>query len=357
MTGRTPAAVSSAAPAQAPAVPRERGRIVSIDALRGLALVILLLVNIAGIRRALPDQLNHPEWHGFTFADTFFPVFLFTMGAAMAFSSRAAAVLPMVRRVALLFAVGVGLALIRHGEFQLAGILQKIAVAYLLAWLVLRLPERAQAPVALAALLGAWAAFTWLSPGEVVAGSWEPETNLAAWLDRLVIGHPATEGFATAIMATLNVLGGVFVLRTIRRLDPPTALRRIVVWTVAGVALGLLFSLAVPVNKRIWTPSFTVLSHGVACAYLAAFWIVGETWGRGRAVLRPLTVLGRNPILIYVGFTILQHLLTPLREPLMADLAAAIGPLPASLAWSAVMLAVAVALAAALDRRRIYLKV
>lgn len=337
------------------AAPR-RERIVALDAHRGLALVILLLVNTAGIHSALPYQLTHPDWHGLTFADTFFPVFLFAMGAAMAFSTRAQRTALVVRRVVMLFAIGVGLQWLRQGEPKLTGILQKIAVAYLLAWLVLRLPQRAHLPLAIAIVAGMWAAFTWASPGGVVAGSWEPRTNLAGWLDTVVVGHPATEGFATAIMAAANVIGGAVVVRGLRDIPPREALRRIVLWTVAAVAVGLLLSLAVPINKRIWTPSFTVLVHGIACAYLALFWWLTEI-RRWRRPVRPLVALGRNPIFIYVLFTVAHELLRPVREPVMDVVSGAIGALPASLVWSAALLGVAWALGGFMDRRSIYVRV
>jgi predicted acyltransferase len=337
-------------------VPPRRERIVALDAHRGLALVMLLLVNTAGIRSALPYHLGHPEWHGLTFADTFFPVFLFAMGAAMEFSTRAQRAALVLRRVVLLFAIGVGIAWVRNGEPRVTGILQKIAVAYLLAWLVMRLPKRAHLVVAVAIVGAMWAAATWLAPAGVVAGSWEPGTNIVNWIDRMVIGRPATEGFATAVMAAVNVLGGALVIRSVRGLDARRALRRIALWAAAGIALGLLVALAVPVNKRIWTPSFTVLAHGIACAYLALFWWTTEI-RRWRPPVRPLVALGRNPIFIYVLFTVAHEALRPVRDPLMDQVAGVVGPLPASLLWSAALLGIAWALSGWMDRRKMYVRV
>lgn len=352
---RSPVRPTDDAPAP-PAVAARPSRIVALDAHRGLALVVLILVNSAGIRAALPSQLDHPDWHGLTFADTFFPVFLFAMGAAMEFSTRARRVELVLRRVAVLFVIGVGLVWIRSGEPKVAGILQKIAFAYLAAWLVMQLPKRMHLPVAAGMLIAMWAAFTWASPQGVVPGSWEPGTNFAGYLDHLVIGHPATEGFATAIMATVNVIGGALVLRTVRGLDARRALGRIALWTVVSIALGLALALAVPVNKRIWTPSFTVITHGIACAYLALFWWAAEVRG-WRAAVRPMAALGRNPMFLYVLITVTHVLLRPVRAPLIDQLAGAIGALPASFAWSAALLLVACGLAGWMDRRRIYVRV
>lgn len=347
---RAPSPASSAIADEPPT------RILALDAHRGLALVVLVLVNTAGIRSALPYQLDHPEWHGLTFADTFFPVFLFAMGAAMGFSSRAQRVPSVLKRVGLLFVLGVGLSWLRSGEPRVTGILQKIAFAYLAAWLVLRLPRRLHVPVAVAVMAGMWAAFTWASPSGVVAGSWEPGTNFAVFLDRAVVGYPSVEGFATAIMATVNVIGGAVVVRGLRGIPARAALGKIALWAAASIVVGLLLSLAIPVNKRIWTPSFTVLSHGIACAYLGLFWWLSEirrwTW-----TVRPFVALGRNPIFIYVLFTAAHVVMTPVRMPAMSALSEAVGAMTASLVWSGALLVVAVGLAEWMDRRRLYVRV
>lgn len=335
---------------------RAAPRILALDAHRGLAIVVMVLLNSAGIHAALPAVLKHPQWHGLSFADTFFPVFLFAMGAAMEFSKRAQRVSLVLRRVVVLSAIGVALAWIRSGEPKPSGILQKIAFAYLLAWIVLRLPRRLHLPIAAGALLVAWAAFTFVRAPGVVPGSWEPETNLAAFLDRVVIGGATTEGFASALMATINVVGGALVIRSLHGLDARAALNRLLWWAGAAIVVGLLMAPAVPINKRIWTPSFTILTHGIACLYLAILWWMTEIRGKTRAI-RPLIALGRNPIFIYVLFTVLHAVLTPVRMSVAGDLAEVVGRLAASLMWSGTLTLMAWGLAEWMDRRRLYVRV
>lgn len=348
----TAQSVEGAVSTPAPGAPR----ILALDAHRGLAIVILVLLNSAGIYAALPATFKHPQWHGLSFADTFFPVFLFAMGGAMGFSKRAQSVVLVLRRVLLLFGIGVALVWIRSGEPRPHGVLQKIAFAYLLAWIVLRLPRRLHLPIAVGALLLAWAAFTFVQAPGVVPGSWDPKTNLAAFLDRVVIGGPATEGFASGLMATINVIGGAVVVRSLRGLDARDALNRLLWWAGAAILIGLLMAPAVPINKRIWTPSFTILTHGIACLYLAILWWATEIRGKERAV-RPLIVLGRNPIFIYVLFTAAHVVLTPVREVVAGGLAGVVGPLAASLMWSGTLTVMAWGLAHWMDRRRLYVRV
>jgi predicted acyltransferase len=322
-----------------------------------VAIAMFFIVNMAGIRGSLPYQLGHAEWHGLTFSDTFFPVFLFAMGAVMERSRRAARPLSVARRVGILFGIGVGLQWLRHGEPAITGIFQKIAVAYFLAWLILRLPKRLTLPVAGVMLAAMWAGFLWASPGGVVAGSWEPGTNFAAFIDRAVIGRPATEGFASTLMATVNVLGGVLVARTIAGRDPREAWRRIGLWALGGISLGLIMlALGVPVNKKLWTPSFVVLTHGIACGYLAALWLLTEIAGR-RRVVHPLAAFGRNPLLLFAGFTVLHEIIAPMRRWLMDALVPYLPDFAASLVWSSVLGSAAVALALWMDRRRLYVRV
>lgn len=344
----------------APSKPTDsvKRRVVALDAHRGLSLVMLLVVNFAGIRSARPYHLDHAEWDGLTFSDTFFPAFLFAMGAAMAFSSRATSARSVARRAVLLFAFGVGLMALKNfaWTFQVTGILQKIAIAYVLAWLVMRLPDRFHLPVALGILGVMWAGFTWASFDGVVQGSWERHTNFAAWIDRMLIGHPATEGPATAISATANVLGGAIVMRTLRRREPTDALRRIWLWTLGSLAVGLLLVPAIPVNKHLWTPSFTIISHAASCLYLGVFWWMAELrdW---RAVVRPFVALGRNPITIFVVFTSLHYVIGPVRGAVVWPLAGVVGETAAAFTWSGMMCLLGIAVAEVLDRRRIYLKV
>lgn len=344
-------------PARTPPADPTKRRLVSLDALRGLALVILILVNNAAIHSALPYQLTHHDWHGLTAADTFFPVFLFAIGGGMVFSSKTGDVRLALRRTAIIFALGVFLYSLDAGGLVVGpGILQKIAVAYLIAWGVMQLPVRWQLPTALGILAGLWAAYTFVPAPGVVPGSWAQGRHLGAYIDTLVVGRPHSEALSSAIPAAVNVLGGAFVIRSVRGLEAREGLKRVLWWGAGALLLGLLVTLAVPVNKRIWTPSFVLVTQGIACFYLAAYWWLADLRGHRRAV-RPFVVLGRNPIFIFVVFTAAHTLMTPVRDDLVAPLADLVGPTPATLLWSTALLCVAWALSAWLDRRRIYIRV
>ena len=274
-------------------------RLLSVDALRGLAIVVMLLAGNPFMRPDVPAQLKHPEWHGLRFADLFFPLFLFVVGIAMTLSRRTADGRQVARRVIVLYLIGVALTTLKHGSLGLRGVLQHIAGSYLLAWFVLRAPRRAQ-PV----LAGGILLFTWLIYQLYAGGDdpWREGATAAHALEDAVFGTFSTEGVLQVIASSVTVLGGAFVGRGIR--DHPEA-RSLARWVTRHAAwllsAALLLAFLVPINKRIWTPSFTLLSLGTSCAFFAFFiWILDiKGWRRWSA---PLRDLGANPIALYIGY-------------------------------------------------------
>lgn len=110
-------------------------RFYALDALRGLAIALMILVNTPGSWQHVYRPLLHAQWDGFTFADIVFPAFLFVVGAAMFYSLRhaelnAATLARIAKRSALLnwFPFTAVLA-----ELRIVGVLQRIALCYAVA--------------------------------------------------------------------------------------------------------------------------------------------------------------------------------------------------------------------------------
>jgi predicted acyltransferase len=333
-------------------------RIVSIDVVRGLAIAGMLLVNNPGNPAATPSPLMHSAWNGFTFADSIYPLFLFAIGLSMPFSMRGSRFRRVVTRVVVLFVIGCILGSIKRGELYVGpGVLQRIAFAYLIAWLILRMPERVQLATCIAILVSVAAAFELFHPSQVFAGSWEPGTNLAAFVDERLLGHFSTEGIVGTVVASVNVVGGAFLGRLLQRTSPRQALLDIWMWATACLTLGLLASFAIPINKPLWTPTYAVFAQGICCAYLAiACWLTDV---RGvRRGIKPLQVLGANPIAIYVLSTAAGDLLLDRwREPIFSFFQGWTGPTAATLIYSVAVAALWWAVAAWLYRRRILVRI
>ncbi|HZU73208.1 MAG TPA: DUF5009 domain-containing protein [Acidimicrobiales bacterium] len=305
----------------------------SLDVLRGATIAAMVLVNDPAMGPPyLYHQLTHSPWNGWTFADTIFPTFLFMVGASMApamaryvegRAPRRAALTRIIRRAGLLFLLGLlvnGFPLLLDGGHGLAahlrvpGVLQRIAIAYLLASLaVLYLRPRYQALLAGALLGGYWAALSWVSVPGYGAGVLSPQGNLAAWVDRAVFGSAHMygggvpgydpEGLLGSVVAVAGVLAGYWagrLLRSGRSRLVTTGL--MVACATACVGAADLWASVLPVNKRMWTPSYVLLMTGLALGALAlAHLLFDQDHLVARITSLPLRVLGTNALLVYIG--------------------------------------------------------
>jgi predicted acyltransferase len=328
------------------------GRLRSLDAARGLAIVILLLAGNPFPREHIWVQLTHPEWHGLRLADLFFPLFLFAMGVSMTLSRRSRSPRLVLRRVVLLLALGVLLSSMKHETLFITGVLQHIAGAYLVAWLVLTAPRRLQPVIAAGIVAAVWAGFEIWGGGE----AWGRRGTLAHALDGWLLGGFSTEGVLQTITSSVGVVGGALIGRGMQRYRDPKELilyvGRHAAWLVAVASL---MSLVVPINKRLWTPSFTVLTLGTSCAWLAFLAWLERLRGFG-SLLTPLEELGANPIAIYVMFMAARALLDDYRGvwPVFGLFGSeAAGTLLYGLLW----VGLAWFLAHQLFRRRIFVKI
>lgn len=328
-------------------------RLESLDVFRGLTIAGMILVSTPGTWDAVYWPLEHAAWNGWTPADLVFPFLLFAMGAAVPFamarrsagssaegqhgrSGRAGAKTPgserrrlsrrarrhVLRRGAILFALGLLLNAIQAGAplvwatFRIPGVLQRIAIVYVaVAWLTESTTRRTQQIVAAGALVGYWTALTlvpWPGAGLNRLG---PEHNLAGFIDRALLGahlaHVAwdPEGLLSTIPAIATALGGVFAGEWLAR--PGVSRRRSMALFVAGscaAAGGLLWGVVFPINKNLWTSSFTLLSGGLAAMVLAVcHWLLDVHRWRGWETA--LLAFGRNPLAAYFFSVALDALL------------------------------------------------
>lgn len=326
--------------------PTKSQRLLSLDAFRGMTIIGMVLVNNPGTWA--PGQrygmLDHAPWHGWTPTDWIFPLFLFIMGTSLAYSMKkyrdGAAIDPavyarIVRRTILLFALGLfsvlfsrTLAIIfndadgLHFEtWRLLGVLQRIALVFLAASLiVLHTGVRAQAVIILGLLLGYWAVLAWLPTGSDYATRLSPEGNIVRVVDLNVLGaeHMYTlaksektepEGLLSTLPAIVNTLLGYWVGLAIQRRGANWGT---VGWLiVAGIgltAVGIAWGDVFPINKKLWTSSFVLLTSGVGMIGLGLCLGLFDVAGY-RKLARPFEIVGINAIFIFVGSGLLAQLL------------------------------------------------
>ena len=268
----------ASAPAKAP-------RFASVDALRGLTVAAMLLVNNPGDWGHVYAPLLHAGWHGCTPTDLVFPFFLFIVGVSIALgvvprleagASRSA----LMRTLAVRALRIVGLGLLLHllawwwldmAHFRPWGVLQRIGLCFLAAGAVaLWLAPRTQWLLLGGLLLGWWALLAW-------GGSLAPWDNLASRVDTALLGpwlyqfDPATERGhdPEGLLSTLGALATT--LLGVRAGDWLRHGRRRALWiaAVGSLLLGLLWATVLPWNKNLWTPSYVLWSGGWAMLALA----------------------------------------------------------------------------------------
>lgn len=291
----------------------------ALDAFRGITVAAMILVSTPGNWDAVYWPLEHVAWNGWTGADLVFPFFLFAMGAAvpLALSRRRAgtAVLGsrIFRRAAILF--GLGLLLnaanaavpIDWMTFRIPGVLQRIAVVYVvIAWLTEKTTTRVQIAMAIALLLGYWAAMTLVPVPGVGPGVLTPGGSLASFVDRAILGRHLVfrvwdpEGVLSTIPAVVTAQLGVFAGDWLVR--PGAGNGKTTSLCLAGIAavvVALIWNRVFPINKNLWTSSFVMLTGGLAAILLAACHELLDVRG-WRAWAAPFIALGRNALAMYV---------------------------------------------------------
>ena len=310
-------------------------RLLSLDVLRGVTIAFMIMVNNNGGPGSW-TQMNHAAWNGLTATDLVFPTFLFVVGASIIFSfdarlargtTRTQLAWHTARRAGILFLLGIvinGLPFFRLEHLRIYGVLQRIAICYLIVGLFYLWDRRVSSKVAVIvmALLGYSVLVRWVPvPGAGMPGHDIPfldkNLNIVAWLDRhLMPGHlyedwplhnaRDPEGLLSTIPAVATALIGLLTglwLRGQHALKEKT--RGLIAGTAVCLVLGYAWSLEFPLNKKMWTSSYVLVAAGWSLALLALlFWAIEQTgWGKqgwGKGLLWPWFVFGSNAITAYM---------------------------------------------------------
>ncbi|GGF46231.1 acyltransferase family protein [Echinicola rosea] len=294
-------------------------RLISLDALRGITIAAMILVNFPGSWDHVFPPLHHAHWNGITPTDFIFPFFLFIVGVSivMAYSGRLdgpGAKGSMYRKVffrgAKIFLLGILLGMIPAFDFsaiRVAGVLQRIAVVFVVCTILfINLGWKRQAYLALILLVGYWLAMTLIPTpglGEVVL---EPGRNLAAWIDQQLLPGKMWQGdwdpeglfstFPAVATGILGMLAGQLLKCNLKDTDKANNLMIVgLILTLWGVGWAWFF----PINKNLWTSSFVLVTGGVAFSFLGALYYWIDIKGHKQGT-RPWVIFGSNAITVYV---------------------------------------------------------
>jgi predicted acyltransferase len=355
-------------------------RLLSLDVFRGVTILLMVLVNNGGGPVSY-RQLEHSEWNGWTLTDCVFPSFLWIVGVAITlslgkrlkFGDPPSQLLPKIlRRTVILFLLGLLTYVyptMSISHQRLLGVLQRIALCYLIASLIY-LYTGARTQIALIVLLFAcyWMMMTFIPVPGYGAGNLSVEGNFAHYVDQIVLG---THNYAftrtwdpEGIISTLPAIGttllGVMAGHVLR-LDMPMALRRNRLLLIGAclLAAGLVWNVWLPINKKLWTDSFATFMAGLDFVCFAALiWIVDERhWSK---YLKPFVITGMNAIVVYVASEFLAEFLngTSLHKGIYNRFFVSIAlPVNASLLWALAFTALMYLLSYVMYRRRWFVRI
>jgi predicted acyltransferase len=312
-----------------PIVNTQTSRLAALDAFRGLTILLMVLVNNGNGPASYP-QLEHSAWHGWTLTDTVFPSFLWIVGVAITLSlgkrlqtgvDRRTLLLPIARRAAILFALGLLFNLfpafdLPHG--RILGVLQRIAICYFFASLIyLYFGVRGQIIWIAGLFLAYWSIMTWLPVPGFGAGRFDIEGNFAHYVDQTLLGvhnYRSTktwdpEGFVSTLPSIGTALLGIMAGHILRlRYSLESRICSLFFTGCLLIVTGLFWSNWMPINKKIWTNSFALFMGGLDFLVLGCFlWFV-DVLGFRRAV-KPLLIVGMNSIAVYTASELILGLL------------------------------------------------
>jgi predicted acyltransferase len=352
-------------PAQAASAAPPTGRMTSVDALRGFDMLWIVgggaiadaldRMRHTSVTMTLAEQFHHVRWEGVRFYDLIFPLFLFLVGVSVVFSldktiaaeGVGSAIVRIVKRSLILFLLGVfysgGLSR-RWPDVALAGVLQRIAACYLLTGLTYSAVRRPSGLVVVSAVLlvGYWLLLAFVpfpdlkldketirpiaeriksdSPAAIAAtvetrirGTFEEGRNLTNYVDFRWLPGRKTETYyinegllSTLSCLALPLLGAVagMLLRN-PQVGPGRKSLYLVLMGLTALAIGLAWSPAFPLIKRIWTSSFVLVATGYSFLILALFYYVIDVRGR-QTWCRPFVWLGANAITMYLTAEIVK---------------------------------------------------
>ena len=300
-------------------------RFKALDVFRGLTICLMIIVNSTGDWDLTFSPLLHANWHGFTPTDLVFPSFLFAVGNALAFVKTRWNDKPLsevfkkiIKRTLIIFLLGYimywfpfvswtesgDLALVSFSETRILGVLQRIAICYFIGATMIYFLSNRQLIIASALiLLGYWGLLSGF-------GDYTLEGNLVRTIDRLLLGDGHLyggdgipfdpEGLLSTLPAICNVIAGYLVGQfVIQGGINYEKLAKMLMVGAGLLAAAYFWDLSFPVNKKLWTSSFVILTIGLDIIVLSIL-IFSIDFIKKPVNYNFFEVFGKNSLFIYL---------------------------------------------------------
>lgn len=327
--------------------PTSSNRLLALDILRGITIAGMILVNNPGSWSYIYTPLGHAPWNGLTPTDLVFPFFMFIMGISTYISLRkfnfectVPTVRKILKRTVVIFLIGLGInylalsistyhklsvgnlpfvehlwqAFTQFDNLRILGVMQRLALTYGITSVVAICVKHKYIPYIIAVALVGY--FLLLMFG---SGFEFSEHNIISVFDRMVLGinhmykdHGVAldpEGLLSTIPSVCHVMIGFCCGQLLLGTKDNT--QRMLYLFITGTILtfsGFLLSYGCPINKKIWSPTFVLVTCGLAATFLALLiWIIDVKGYKKWSVF--FEAFGVNPLFIFVLGSLLSVLL------------------------------------------------
>lgn len=295
-------------------------RLDSVDAFRGLTVALMVVVNFMMPGEAYPILLHAP-WHGCTLADLVFPFFLYIVGISTGLFitachekgiARSEILTKIVKRSCLLFGLGLAINMLpNHFDLhylRIFGVLQRIALCYCVgSILFLYTKPGTQILIFSVILIGYWLALLFIPVPDFGSYQLTMEGSLAGYLDRLLLSsqhllnkHYDPEGLLTTLPAIATTIAGqLTACFLMRKQEPIQVIYGLLLSGTLLLGTGWLWSFSFPLNKSLWTSSYTLWTLGLAClSFAVCYWLIEMRSFKNQ--FYPIILFGQEALFIFV---------------------------------------------------------
>jgi predicted acyltransferase len=368
-------------------------RFISLDIFRGMTICFMIIVNTPGNEATTFWPLLHAHWNGFTPTDLVFPSFLFAVGNALSFVSKKwesmsqQEVLRKIgKRTVLIFLIGylmywfpffkldANLNIISFpiSQTRIMGVLQRIALCYgIVALLVYYFGQKKTVRIGGISLLAYWIiCMVFGMRGAELTFTGNAGMRLDMWLfgaNHLYHGEGfpfEPEGVLSTLPALFNVIGGYVAGNYLQKKGKSyEALAKILLVGAMLMFAAYCLNGFFPVNKKLWTSSYCLLTVGLDCVLISAIVFLVDFAGLKRGT-NFFVIVGKNPLIIYLlselGVTLMWRIhvgTMPLYSWLFVHVFKSAGDYFGSLLFALTWMFVCWLVGYLMDRKKIYIRI